>query len=75
MNIQNIQNILKDDDFKSVLQMMIDSHMQQIINSNDSDKEIREQSYYKIAAIKELIGSLEAIAAGQAIVENRFKIL
>ena len=75
MNIQNIQNILKDDDFKSVLQMMIDSHMQQIINSNDSDKEIREQSYYKIAAIKELIGSLEAIAAGQAIDENRFKIL
>lgn len=75
MNIQNIQNILKDDDFKSVLQMMIDSHMQQIINSNDSDKEIREQSYYKIAAIKELIGSLEAIAAGQAIAENRFKIL
>ena len=55
--------------------MMIDSHMQQIINSNDSDKEIREQSYYKIAAIKELIGSLEAIAAGQAIDENRFKIL
>jgi len=75
LNIQNIQNILKDDDFKSVLQMMIDSHMQQIINSNDSDKEIREQSYYKIAAIKELIGSLEAIAAGQAIAENRFKIL
>ena len=75
MNIQNIQNILKDDDFKSVLQMMVDSHMQQIINSNDSDKEIREQSYYKIAAIKELIGSLEAIAAGQAIAENRFKIL
>jgi hypothetical protein len=75
LNIQNIQNILKDDDFKSVLQMMIDGHMQQIINSNDSDKEIREQSYYKIAAIKELIGSLEAIAAGQAIVENRFKIL
>jgi uncharacterized membrane protein YheB (UPF0754 family) len=75
LNIQNIQNILKDDDFKSVLQMMIDSHMQQIINSNDSDKEIREQSYYKIAAIKELIGSLESIAAGQAIDENRFKIL
>jgi hypothetical protein len=75
LNIQNIQNILKDDDFKSVLQMMVDSHMQQIINSNDSDKEIREQSYYKIAAIKELIGSLEAIAAGQAIAENRFKIL
>ena len=75
MNIQNIQNILKDDDFKSVLQMMIDSHIQQIINSNDSDKEIREQSYYRIAAIKELIGSLEAIAAGQAIAENRFKIL
>jgi len=75
MNTQNIKNILNDDDFKSVLQGMIDSHMQKIINSNDSDTEIREQSYYKIAAIKELIGSLDAIAAGQAIDENRFKIL
>jgi len=75
MNTQNIKNILNDDDFKGVLQGMIDGHMQQIINSNDSDTEIREQSYYKIAAIKELIGSLESIAAGQAIDENRFKIL
>jgi len=75
MNVQNIQNIVNDDDFKDVLQGMIDGHIQQIINSNDSDTEIREQSYYKIAAIKELIGSLEAIAAGQAIDENRFKIL
>lgn len=75
MNVQNIQNIVKDDDFQSVLQGMIDGHIQTIINSNDSDTEIREQSYHKIAAIKELIGSLEAIAAGQAIDENRFKIL
>lgn len=75
MNVQNIKNILNDDDFKDVLQGMINGHIQQIINSNDSDKEIREQSYHKIAAIKELIGSLEAIAAGQAIDKNRFKIL
>jgi hypothetical protein len=75
MNTQNIQNILNDDDFRSVLQGMIDGHIQQIINSNDSDTEIREQSYYKIAAIKELIGSLESIAAGQVIDKNRFKIL
>lgn len=75
MNIQNIQNIVKDDDFQAVLQGMIDGHIQVIINSNDSDTEIREQSYHRIAAIKELIGSLEAIAAGQVIDENRFKIL
>jgi hypothetical protein len=75
MNTQNIKNILNDDDFKSVLQGLIDGHMQRIINSNDSDTEIREQSYHRIAAIKELIGSLEAVAAGQAIAENRFKIL
>lgn len=75
MNIQNIQNIVKDDDFQAVLQGMIDGHIQRIINSNDSDTEIREQSYHRIAAIKELIGSLEAIAAGQVIDENRFKIL
>jgi hypothetical protein len=75
MNTQNIKNILNDDDFKSVLQELIDGHIQRIINSNDSDTEIREQSYHRIAAIKELIGSLEAVAAGQAIAENRFKIL
>ena len=75
MNTQNIKNILNDDDFKDVLQGMMNGHMQQIINSNDSDTEIREQSYHRIAAIKELVGSLEAIAASQAIDENRFKIL
>jgi hypothetical protein len=75
MNIQNIQNIINDDDFKSVLQSIIDVHMETIINSNHSDVEIRENAYHKIAAVKELIGSLEAIAAGKAIAENRFKIL
>jgi hypothetical protein len=75
MNTQNIKNIVNDDDFQEVLKKMIDGHIQVIINSNDSDTEIREQSYHKIAAIKELIGSLEAIAANQAIDENRFKIL
>jgi hypothetical protein len=75
MNIQNIQNILKDDDFKEVLKSIIDAHMQLIINSNANESVIREQAYHKIAAVKELIGTLEAIAAGQVIDENRFKIL
>ena len=75
MNIQNIQNILKDDDFKEVLKSIIDAHMQIIINSNADESVIREQAYHKIAAVKELIGTLEAIAAGQVIDENRFKIL
>lgn len=75
MNIQNIQNILKDDDFKEVLKSIIDAHMQLIINSNADENVIREQAYHKIAAVNELIGTLEAIAAGQVIDENRFKIL
>jgi hypothetical protein len=75
MNIQNIQNILKDDDFKEVLKSIIDAHMQIIINSNADESVIREQAYHKIAAVNELIGTLEAIAAGQVIDENRFKIL
>jgi hypothetical protein len=75
MNTQNIKNILNDDDFKEVLQSIIDVHMETIINSNASNTEIREHAYHKIAAVKELIGSLESIAAGQTIDENRFKIL
>lgn len=75
MNIKNIQNILNDDDFKEVLKSIIDVHTQTIINSDYADKEIREQTYHKIAAINELIGTLESIAAGQVIDENRFKIL
>jgi hypothetical protein len=75
MNIQNIQNILNDDDFKEVLKSIIDGHMQTIINSNAEENLIREQAYHKIAAVNELIGTLESVAAGQAIAENRFKIL
>ena len=75
MNIKNIQNILKDDDFREVLKSILDGHTQTIINSNYADKEIREQAYHKIAAINELIGNLESIAASEVIDENRFKIL
>ena len=75
MNIQNIKNIINDDDFKSVLQSIIDVHINTITNSNASDTEIRENAYHKIAAVKELIGSLEAIVASETIDENRFKIL
>jgi hypothetical protein len=75
MNIQNIKNILNDDDFKEVLKSIIDVHMQTIINSNSEENAIREQAYHKIAAVNELIGTLEAVAAGHAIDENRFKIL
>ena len=75
MNIQNIQNILNDDDFKEVLKSIIDAHMQTIINSNAEESAIREQAYHKIAAVNELIGTLESIAAGKTIDENRFKIL
>ena len=75
MNTKNIKNIVNDDDFKAVMQGMIDGHIQTIINSNDSEVEVREKAYHRIAAIKELIGSLEAIVASETIDENRFKIL
>jgi len=75
MNVKNIQNILRDDDFREVLKSILDGHTQTIINSNYADKEIREQAYHRISAINELIGSLESIAASEVIDENRFKIL
>ena len=75
MNIQNIKNVLSNEDFKEVLASIIEMHTQTIINSNYADTDIREQAYQKITAVKELIGNLESIAAGEKIDENRFKIL
>lgn len=75
MNSQNIANILADDDFKEVLQTLKDNQLNLITNSLPKEQDIREQAYNRIAAINELIGNLESIAANIAIDENRFKIL
>jgi hypothetical protein len=75
MNTQNIKNIVDDDDFKEVIQSIIDSQVKRILNSTPDQSEEREQAYQRIACVNELIAALESIAVTGEIKDKRWNIL
>lgn len=71
---QAIANFLNDKYFQEVIKEIRDNHLQTIINSNQTDYEVREQAYNRIACINELINTLEAIAKTSDIKSKRWNI-
>jgi hypothetical protein len=71
---QAIDNLLNDKHFQEVIKEIRDNHLQTIINSNQTDYEVREQAYNRIACINELINTLEGIAKTSDIKSKRWNI-
>lgn len=71
---QAITNFLNDKHFQEVIKEIRDNHLQTIINSNQTDYEVREQAYNRIACINELINTLEGIAKTSDIKSKRWNI-
>ena len=71
---QAIANLLNDKHFQEVIKEITDNHLQTIINSNQTDYEVREQAYNRIACINELITTLEGIAKTSDIKSKRWNI-
>jgi hypothetical protein len=71
---QAIANFLNDKHFQEVIKEIRDNHLQTIINSNQTDYEVREQAYQRIACINELINTLEGIAKTSDIKSKRWNI-
>jgi hypothetical protein len=71
---QAIANFLNDKHFQEVIKEIRDNHLQTIINSNQTDYEVREQAYNRIACINELINTLEGIAKTSDIKSKRWNI-
>lgn len=72
--VQSLLTILNDEHFQAVIKEITDNHLQTIINSNQTEYEVREQAYQRIACINELINTLEGITKTSDIKSKRWNI-
>ena len=68
------QNLLNDEFFQDVVKAQQELYINNIINSAESDVDLRERSLIKHRAIQEFIASIESIAAQTEIDKKRWKI-
>ncbi len=69
-----IFNILNDDSFKEALNDLIKLNTDIIVNSDVTEKEIREIAYMKVKVINEILGHLESLASDEKITKSKWKI-
>ena len=68
------QNLLNDEFFQDVVKAQQELYIYNIINSPETDVDLRERSLIKHRAIAEFIASLESMAAQTEIDKKRWKI-
>ena len=68
-------NLLKDDFFLKVIDDLKNQQISAILNTNEADIDVRENSYRTVKTIDLILGHLQGIAAEKQIQEKRFKIL
>ena len=66
--------LLKDEFFADVVKTQLELYISNIINSAETDIDLRERSLIKHRAIQEFVASLESIAAQTEIDKKRWKI-
>jgi hypothetical protein len=66
--------LLKDEFFLDVVKSQQELYIGNILNSSETDVDLRERSLIKYRAIAEFIASLESIAAQTEIDKKRWKI-
>lgn len=68
-------NLLRDDFFIKVIDDLKNQQISAILNTNEADIDVRENSYRTVKTIDLILGHLQSIAAEKQIQEKRFKIL
>ena len=78
MNIDNwperASTLLNDEFFTSVVEKQQQGYISTILNSSETDVDLRERALIKHRAIEEFIASIQSIADKRAIEKKRFKI-
>jgi hypothetical protein len=65
---------LNDEFFTSVVEKQQQGYISTILNSSETDVDLRERALIKHRAIEEFIASIQSIADKRAIEKKRFKI-
>jgi hypothetical protein len=66
--------LLKDEFFLSVVKRQQELYITNILNSPETDVDVRERTLMKYRAIEEFVASIESIAAQTEIDKKRWKI-
>ena len=73
-NAERARTLLGDEFFQGVVKEQQELYINNILNSAETDVDLRERSLIKHKAIQEFIASLESIAAQTEIDKKRWKI-
>jgi len=71
---QDISDILRNESFKEIIDNIINSHINIIINSDSDEDDKREQAYTRIRVTQELLAHLQSIVDSQKIEDAKWKI-
>lgn len=66
-------NILQDQYFLDVVKEIKEVQLNRFENSNEYDIESRQDAYYKLSAINQILSHIEGIASQKIINEKRLK--
>ena len=72
---ERAQTLLDDEFFQEVVDVLKKQQIDVIINSNENDCDLRENSYRNIRVLDLIVAHLQGIADSDKIKEKRWKIL
>lgn len=72
---ERARTLLGDEWFQGEIKTIRETLMSEIVNSGETDIDIRERSYLKLRLLDEIIGHFSSIASSDEIVKRRWKIL
>lgn len=71
---EQAERLLKDEFFQAVVKLQQDGYISLILNSSETDVDVRERTLIKYRAIEELVASIESMSKQKLIDQKRFKI-
>ena len=71
---ERASTLLNDEFFTSVVEKQQQGYISTILNSSETDVDLRERALIKHRAIEEFIASIQSIADKPSIEKKRFKI-
>lgn len=72
---ERAQTLLGDEWFQGEIEVIRNSLISQLMNSDETDIDIRERCYLKLRVLDEIMGHFSAIASSDQLVKRRWKIL
>jgi hypothetical protein len=71
---ERAKRLLEDDFFQDVVKQQQEAYISLILNSSDTDIDIRERVLQKYRALEEFVASIQSIADSRLMEKKRLKI-